>query len=241
MPKDEQVNDISIVIPIYNEEESISFLYRKLLNTLTALNRKYEIIFVDDGSTDGSLSILEELRKKDNALKIIKFGRNYGQTAAIDAGFKAAQGEVVVTMDGDLQNDPADIPRLLDELKKGFDCISGWRFPRKDSLMRRLLSWLADKLRRFILKDGVHDSGCTLKVFRRECLIGLNLYGDMHRFIPAILQWRGFKIGEVKVSHYYRIYGKTKYRLGRIFRGLVDLLILRLFSHPAYKIDEKYH
>ncbi len=221
--------DISIVIPAFNEANCIKMLYEKIIAVLGGLNKSFEIIYVDDGSCDGTDRILKDLAANDHRLKAIIFRRNFGQTAALDAGIKSAQGKIIVTMDADLQNDPADIPRLIDELSKGYDCVSGWRYPRRDSFMRNLLSRLADKLRRFIVNDGIHDSGCTLKAYKKDCFNNLNLYGEMHRFIPAILKRRGIKIGKVKVTHHSRIKGKSKYSLTRLVKGSLDLLVLRFW------------
>lgn len=228
---------ISIVIPVFNEALCVKELYEKNISVLKKINKSFEIILVDDGSTDNSLKIMKELALADNRIKVIVFRKNFGQTAALDAGLKASSGKVIVTMDADLQNDPSDIPRLLEELDKGFDCISGWRYPRRDSFLRNSLSWLADKLRHFIINDSIHDSGCTLKAFKRECFDNLNLYGEMHRFIPAILSCRGFKIGEIKVKHFPRKKGRTKYNHTRIIKGLLDLLLLRFWmSYSARPI-----
>lgn len=225
-----QAIELSVVIPVYNEADNIKPLYKELKRTLDSLNKIYEIIYTDDGSNDSTTDILGELSAADDNLKVVVLRRNFGQTAALDAGIKNSTGNTIVTMDADLQNDPADIPKLIFELDNGYDCVSGWRYPRNDPFMKKFLSRLADKLRRFILKDNIHDSGCTLKAFRRECFDGLNLFGDTHRFIPAILHWKGFKIGEIKVNHRPRVYGKSKYRFGRVFRGLIDLLVLRFWN-----------
>jgi len=221
--------DISVVVPVYNEAKNIYELFHSLNGVLEKTNRAYQIIFVDDGSRDDSLKMLKDLKKKEANLKVIALRRNYGQTAAIDAGIKSSSGKVIITIDGDLQNDPQDIPNLLRELEKGYDVVSGWRYQRNDSFIRDALSKLAYLLREFILADKVHDSGCTLKAFRRECFDGLNLYGEMHRFIPAVLAWKGFSIGEVKVSHQARRYGKSKYSLTRVIKGFLDLLVLRFW------------
>jgi len=212
--------DLSIVIPVYNEENNVKILHQKIVDVCNRLGKSYEIIFVDDGSQDKTLENLKRL----NNLKIICLRKNCGQTAAMDAGFKEAKGSVIITMDGDLQNDPEDIPKLLDKLDEGYDVVSGWRFERKDPFMKRFISRGANFLRKFFVSDGIHDSGCSLKAYRKECFESVDLYGVMHRFIPAILKWKGFKIAEVKVSHHPRHHGKTKYGWRRIVKGFVDMI-----------------
>ncbi|MDD4953552.1 MAG: glycosyltransferase family 2 protein [Candidatus Omnitrophica bacterium] len=222
--------DISVVIPVYDEAENIPVLYQSLKAVMEKLRKSYEIIYVDDGSTDSSAAILRGLSDKDNRVKAVIFRRNYGQTAALDAGIKAAKGSVIVTMDGDLQNDPEDIPFLLEKIyNKGYDVVSGWRYNRKDSALRWLLSRLAYLFRRMLLSDRVHDSGCTLKAYRKECFEGVALYAQMHRFIPAILTWKGFRVTEIRVRHHPRKKGKTKYNLSRLAKGVLDALVLRFW------------
>lgn len=229
---------ISIVIPVYNEEENILILHNELRNVMDKLNKSYEIIFIDDGSTDNSFKILEKLHKRYNNIKVIKFRNNFGQSAAISAGFSNARGSILVVMDADLQNDPKDIPKLLDKLEEDYDVVSGWRFERKDPFSKIFLSKLSNFLRRIITKENIHDSGCSLKAYKKECFADLELHGEMHRFIPTLLRWRGFKIGEVKVKHLPRKYGKSKYNYTRVFRGFVDLVNAKLWmdysTRPAY-------
>jgi len=212
--------DISIVIPVYNEFRTIPILYKRIKETMSSTLLQYEIIFINDGSTDDTLAVL----KKQKNVTVINFRRNFGQTAALDAGFKHAQGSVIITMDGDLQNDPADIPRLLTKLNKGYDVVSGWRVNRKDSIEKILFSKIADIMRHIFLSDTIHDSGCSLKAYRRECFVNFDLYGEMHRYIPALLGLKGFQIGEVPVHHYRRRYGQSKYNTTRLFKGFLDLL-----------------
>ncbi|MBT4277347.1 glycosyltransferase family 2 protein [Candidatus Falkowbacteria bacterium] len=214
---------LSVVIPCFNEEDSVKLLHSKILSVCENLNNSFEIIFINDGSTDNTLQKLKQLKP----IRIINFRKNFGQTAALDAGFKKAQGKIIIAMDGDLQNDPDDIPKLLKELsEKNYDVVSGWRKNRKDSLSKKIISRGANKLRKFFINEGIHDSGCTLKAYRKECLKNLNLYGEMHRFIPAILKWKGFKIGEIEVKHHSRIHGKTKYSWKRTVKGLLDMINL---------------
>ncbi len=231
--------ELSVVIPVYNEEENIYELYNKLRKVLPTLNKSYEIIFVDDGSKDNSFKILKSIHEKDNRVKIIKLRRNFGQTAALSAGFSYANGSIIVTMDADLQNDPEDIPVLLKKIEEGYDLVSGWRADRKDpfftkKLPSKLSNWLASKL------TGVqlHDFGCTLKAYRSEVVKNLNLYGEMHRFIPALASWMGASIAEVKVKHFPRKRGKSKYGIGRLIRGFLDLIVVKfLLSYSTRPIQ----
>lgn len=211
---------LSVVVPLYNEEGNVAELHRKIVEAVQKLGRPFEVIFVDDGSRDKTL---EEARNL-TPLKLIVFRKNFGQTAAFDAGFKAAQGEIVITLDGDLQNDPADIPLLLEKMKEGYDVVSGWRHKRQDPWSKKIPSRIANLLRKMLIHDNIHDSGCSLKAYKRECFNDVDLFGEMHRFIPALLQLEGYKVGEVKVSHHPRIHGVTKYNWKRGFKGFVDMV-----------------
>ncbi len=220
--------DISLVIPVYNEEENLEPLYRKIKEVMEPLEKEYEVIFVDDGSQDQSPQILDSLAREDPRVKVIHFRRNFGQTAALAAGFDLAQGEVVITMDADLQNDPADIPRLLAKMDEGYDVVSGWRRDRKDPYVSRILpstmaNWLISK----VTGVELHDYGCTLKAYSREVVKGLNLYGELHRFLPALASWMGVKIAEIPVNHHPRRFGKSKYGLTRTFRVILDLILVQ--------------
>lgn len=207
-------------MPVYNEAENIAELHRQILDVCKSLNNSFEIIFVDDGSYDGTFDNMLTLKP----LKIIKFRKNFGQTSALDAGIKAAVGGLIVTMDGDLQNDPRDISKLINKLDEGYDVVSGWRKNRKDTVMKRVFSRVARMLRRVLINDGIHDSGCTLKVYKRECFKGVDMYGEMHRFIPALLKLKGFKIGEVIVNHRPRTSGVSKYGISRSIKGFLDMV-----------------
>lgn len=209
----------SVIIPVYNEEDAVIPLFSELKKVMDQLNNAYEIIFIDDGSEDNTLGKLKSLRP----VKIVQFRKNFGQTAALDAGIKEARGEIIITLDGDGQNPPSEIPKLLNKLNEGYDLVSGWRYQRKDPLMKKFLSRGANFLRKYLVKDHIHDSGCTLKVYRQECFEGMTLYGEIHRFIPAMLAWRGFKVGEVKVEHRPRRGGKAKYGPKRIIKGFIDM------------------
>lgn len=225
--KDERV-EISIIVPILNEEENIRPLYSELTDTLSALNKRYEIIFIDDGSTDKGFEALACIQKEDTNVRVIQFRRNFGQTAALSAGFHYAHGDTIVTIDADLQNDPRDIPRLLERLEEGYDLVTGWRFDRKDPfLTRKLPSIIANNVISLITKVKLHDYGCTLKAFKREVVKNIRLYGEMHRFIPAIASWMGVSIAEVKVNHRARRAGKSKYGISRTIRVLLDLVTVK--------------
>ena len=211
---------ISVVVPLYNEEGNVTELHRRIKEACDALGKTYEIVFINDGSTDKTA---EEARGL-SPLKFIEFRKNFGQTAAFDAGIKNASGEIIITMDGDLQNDPGDIGLLLTEMEKGYDVVSGWRFKRKDTFMKKFFSRGANMLRKILIQDKIHDSGCSLKAYRHECFKEVDLFGEMHRFMPALLEMQGYRVGEVKVSHHPRIHGKTKYNWKRAIKGFVDMI-----------------
>ncbi len=218
---------VSVVVPLYNEEENVEELHGRLKAVLDSLGLEYEIIFVDDGSTDGTLPTLEKIQSGDNNLVTLSLRRNFGQTAAFAAGFDYARGDVVITMDGDLQNDPADIPKLLDAIRD-HDIVSGWRRKRKDPfLSRRLPSIMANWLISKVTGVDLHDYGCSLKAYRREVIKNLKLYGEMHRFIPAVAKWYGVKITEVETIHHPRLRGKSKYGISRTVRVVLDLITVK--------------
>ncbi len=225
--------DISIIVPAYNEEKNVPLLYEKITSVVRRMKRSYELIFIDDGSRDQTLARLTAISRSDPSVIIIKFRKNFGQTAAMDAGFKAARGRILIPMDADLQNDPEDIPRLVAKLNEGYDVVSGWRVNRRDSLAKHIISRGANLLRKLLLHDRIHDSGCTLKAYRRECFENLTLYGEMHRFIPAILSLRGFKVTELPVRHHPRAYGKTKYSFKRVLKGFLDMLVVTFWMRYA--------
>ncbi|MEM4254061.1 MAG: glycosyltransferase family 2 protein [Candidatus Woesearchaeota archaeon] len=222
--------EYSVVLPVYNEEGNINPLYAELTPVMHSLGNPYEIIFVDDGSTDHTFSVLRSLAQRDKRVRIVKFRRNFGQTAALDAGIKQSKGKILITLDADLQNDPKDIPRLLEKMKEGYDVVSGWRAKRKDAFSKKVFSKLANRLRRWLTGESIHDAGCTLKVYKRECFDNLTLYGEMHRYITTVLKYRGFKIGELSVNHRPRKFGKTKYNFKRIFKGFFDLLFIKFWN-----------
>lgn len=212
----------SVVVPIHDEEGNIKQLDLELRQVMDKLG-SYEIIYVNDGSKDHSLNELKKLKNK----VIVDLNRNYGQSIALDAGFKAAQGEIIITLDGDLQNDPQDIPKLLEKLQKdNLDVVAGWRKKRKDKSGIKILTRIGRLFRRILIKDPVHDTGCTLRVYRREAAKSLDLWGEMHRYILALLRWKGFTIGEVVVNHRPRGSGKTKYKYDKAFKGFIDLIYI---------------
>lgn len=224
--------EISVVIPIYNEEENLPILYEKLSSVLKNLEKNtgktYEIIFVNDGSKDKSWEIITDIASKDERVVGVNFRRNFGQTAAMSAGFEVARGEVIITMDGDLQNDPEDIPNLLQKIDEGYDIVSGWRKDRKDAFLSRTLpsriaNWLISKVTGVYL----HDYGCSLKAYKSEIAKNLDFYGEMHRFLPALSKPLGAKVIEIPVKHHPRIYGKSKYGISRTFKVILDLILVK--------------
>jgi glycosyltransferase involved in cell wall biosynthesis len=221
--------ELSVIIPVFNEQDNVRILFERLDDVLSGLNRTYEIIFVDDGSRDETFRRLEELHARHEHLRIIKLRRNFGQTPAMAAGFDAARGRVIVTMDGDLQNDPADIPRLLKEIERGYDVISGWRIHRRDVFLTRILpSRMANWLIGNFTGVRIHDYGCTLKAYRRSVIKNIHLYAEMHRFVPAMTTIAGARVGELAVSHHPRIHGRSKYGISRIGKVILDLLTVKL-------------
>lgn len=226
MSLSESTKDLSLVIPVYNEEENLRPLAAEIRQALSDTGLDYEVLFIDDGSKDGSFACLEELAAEDDHVFAIRFRRNYGQTAAFAAGFDHARGRVIVTLDADRQNDPADIPKLLAELDKGYDVVNGWRENRQDNLIRRFPSRVANWL--IAETSGVHlkDRGCSLRAFRAEVVRDLHLYGELHRFIPELVNFGGFSMSEVPVNHRARVAGTSKYGLSRTFRVILDLFTI---------------
>ncbi len=226
--------ELSVVIPIYNEQDNIEQLYRDLKQVLEGLAKSYEIVAVDDGSTDSSFEVLRELHRGDDLLKVVRLRRNFGQAAAFAAGFDRAVGEIIVSMDADLQFDPADISKLLDKISEGFDIVSGWRADRREAfLTRRLPSMAANWLISRITGVELHDSGCSLKAYRSEVIRNVRLYGELHRFIPALASSIGVHLAEVPVSHYPRRHGKSKYDLSRTLTVILDLLTVKFLLSYA--------
>ncbi len=227
---------ISVTVPICNEAGSIRELHERVRAALVAVNQPWELVLVNDGSTDGSEELLDQIATEDPRVKVVHFRRNFGQTAAMMAGFDFARGEIVIPMDGDLQNEPADIPLLLAKLKEGYDVVSGWRKDRQDNaLQRNLPSIMANHLISFVSGVRLHDFGCSLKAYRREVIEGVRLYGEMHRFLPIYAGWHGARITEVVVRHYARASGRSKYGLERVLKVLADLVTVKFLARFQQK------
>jgi glycosyltransferase involved in cell wall biosynthesis len=228
--------DLSVVIPIYNEKESVSKLYEELEKTLSKMPVSYEVLLVDDGSIDGTYEELKKIHSKNKLFKIIRFRRNFGQTPAMSAGFSFAGGDVIITLDADLQNDTRDIPLLLEKMNEGYDIVSGWRVNRKDkAVTRRLPSAVANKIISKLTGVHLHDYGCTLKAYSKEVINNVELYGEMHRYIPAIASWMGVRVAEVPVRHHSRKYGKSKYGVSRTIRVILDIITVKFLLSYSQK------
>ena len=223
--------DISVFIPVYNEEESLDILNNKIKESLEGTKYSYEIVYVDDGSSDKSFEILKSFAEANSNIKAIKFRRNFGQTAAMSAGIDAAEGDVLIPMDSDLQNDPADIPRLMEKIDEGYDVVSGWRKDRKDTFInRKLPSMIANKIISWLSGVNLHDYGCTLKAYKAEVLKDTRLYGELHRFIPICASWVGAKVTELPVNHHERQFGESKYGINRTFKVILDLILMKFLT-----------
>jgi len=235
MPNNSDASEVtfSVVIPLYNEEKSLTELHNRIILSLQSLSSNYELIFVDDGSTDNSFSVLKNLHKEDDRVKVIRFRKNFGKAAALSAGFKEATGKTIVTIDADLQDLPEEIPVLIKKIEEGYDLVSGWKFKRQDPLVRRVASRLFNSVTTFYTGVKIHDFNCGLKCYRREVTEEIELYGELYRYIPALASWKGFKVGEVKVNHQPRIHGKSKFGGERYVRGFFDLLtVIMLTKYP---------
>jgi len=232
-------NLISIVIPVYNESESIPLLIKEILKIMSSDKLNFEMLIINDGSSDNTLQVLNDLSLEIKELKVINLRKNYGQTAAMAAGFDHSQGQIIITLDGDLQNDPNDIPKLISNINEGYDLVCGWRIKRKDKLInRRIPSKIANKLIGKVTGVHLHDYGCSLKAFKKEIIKDIKLYGELHRFLPVLANIEGAKIKEIKVNHRHRKYGKSKYGIDRTFRVLMDLLTVwfmnKFLTRPMY-------
>ena len=227
---------LSIVVPVYDEEQNLVPLTDQLLATLTDLGRDFEIVFINDGSTDGSADVLDELAAGNERIRVVHFKRNFGQTSAMMAGLDFASGDIIIPIDADLQNDPADIPRLLERLDEGYDVVSGWRKDRKDDTLRRNLpSWIANRIISRISGVRLHDYGCTLKAYRRSIVEDIRLYGEMHRFLPVYASWSGARTTELPVNHHPRTAGRSKYGLKRVIKVPLDLLVVKFLGDYSQK------
>jgi len=239
--KDERRVDISVVVPVYNEEENLPILIPQLSKVLDPLAKSYEMIFVDDGSTDASRRILKEMASADSKIRVLGLKENCGETAAGAAGLKEARGDIVITIDADLQNDPRDIPRMLKYLKE-YDMVTGWREKREDSWVKRVTSRIANRIRNRLSGETIQDSGCTFRAYRRECLQDLKLYKGMHRFMPTLVRMEGYRVIEIPIAHHPRRFGVSKYTTwNRMWRAFVDLLAVRWMKsrHIRYEIEER--
>ena len=228
--------DISIVIPVYNEGQNIALLHGKLVSVLGTLTQDHEIVFVDDGSLDDTLSQLRKIAREDSKVKVLALSRNFGQTAALSAGIDFCKGKIIIPMDGDLQNDPEDIVPLLKKLQEGYDVVSGWRKDRKDPLLsRRLPSVIANKIISLLGGVRLHDYGCTMKAYRKDILKNIRLYGEMHRFIPIYAHWIGARVSEIPVHHYPRKFGASKYGMSRVLKVILDLMVVKFLLSYSQK------
>ena len=229
--------EISIVVPIYNERENLVLLDQEITKSIKPLNKSYEVILVDDGSTDGSSELIRVLQEKNSTIRLIRFGHNHGQTAAFAAGFNKARGDIIVTMDADLQNSPSDIPLLLTAIKD-YDVVCGWRHKRNDPWIKKISSKVANSVRNSLSDESIADTGCSLKAFRRECFKEIKLYNGMHRFFPTLMKMEGFSVTQVKVGHYPRIHGHSKYNIrNRLFASFKDLLAIRWMKKRQINYD----
>ena len=224
------MKSISVIIPLYNEKDSLTELYRGVVQELFSHSSDFEIIFVDDGSTDGSFEVLKELQGKDRRIKIIRFRRNFGKSSALSAGFRVAEGEVIVTMDADLQDRPSEMLKLLARLEEGWDLVSGWKRQRKDPWGKRLASRVFNRLTAFLTGVRLHDINCGFKAYRRKVIEEVKVYGEMHRYIPVLASYRGFRVDEVPIEHRARPHGKSKYGAGRLWGGFFDLLTVVMLT-----------
>ena len=234
----QQWADLSVVIPLYNEEESLKELHQQLRSTLGRLNLRYELLFIDDGSTDRSIQVLRDLRRNDKHVRIYRFRRNYGKSAALSVGFEKAQGNIIITMDADLQDDPAEIPALKRKLEEGYDLVSGWKKVRHDPITKTIPSRFFNFVTSVMTGVRLHDINCGLKAYRRDVVKSVNVYGELHRYVPVLAHWEGFKVGEMVVHHRARKFGKTKFGVGRFWKGFLDLLTVlfttRYFRRPLH-------
>ncbi len=229
--------EISIVVPVYNERENLVLLDQEITKSIKPLNKNYEVILVDDGSTDGSSELIRVLQEKNSTIRLIRFGHNHGQTAAFAAGFDKARGDIIITMDADLQNSPSDIPLLLTAIKD-YDVVCGWRHKRNDPWIKKISSKVANSVRNSLSDESIADTGCSLKAFRRECFKDIKLYNGMHRFFPTLMRMEGFSVTQVKVGHYPRIHGHSKYNIrNRLFASFKDLLAIRWMKKRQLNYD----
>ena len=236
-PTNPETIEVSIIVPVYNERENLVLLDQEITKSIKPLNKNYEVILVDDGSMDGSSELIRVLQEKNSTIRLIRFGHNHGQTAAFAAGFDKARGDIIVTMDADLQNSPSDIPLLLTAIKD-YDVVCGWRHKRNDPWIKKISSKVANSVRNSLSDESIADTGCSLKAFRRECFKDIKLYNGMHRFFPTLMKMEGFSVTQVKVGHYPRIHGHSKYNIrNRLFASFKDLLAIRWMKKRQINYD----
>jgi glycosyltransferase involved in cell wall biosynthesis len=222
--------DISIVIPVWNEEENIRPLCKRLNEVLRRMKKSYEIIFIDDGSTDRTLSAIKSVRSKDRRVRFVSFRRNFGKSAALSAGLSAVKGDFVITMDGDLQDEPAEIPNFIRKINEGYDMVVGWKYKRHDPMTKRIPSKFFNRMTSRVTGLKIHDSNCCFKTMRREVAKNLNIYGELHRYVPALAHWQGYRVTEMKVQHRPRAFGRSKYGMGRLVKGMLDLVTIKFLN-----------
>jgi len=222
--------EISIVVPLYNEQDNLEPLLERIQETLARLGRSFEVIFVDDGSTDESFQVIRRLSGRHETVRAVRFRKNHGKSAALAVGFQEARGEVIITMDADLQDDPEEIPNLLDKLEEGYDLVSGWKFKRHDPITKTLPSKLFNRVTCLISGIRIHDINCGLKAYRREVTESIQVYGELHRYLPVLAHWQGFRIAEIKVRHHPRLHGRSKFGAGRFVKGFLDLLTVTFLT-----------
>ena len=222
--------EISIVVPLYNEQDNLEPLVERIREVLSRLNRTYEIIFVDDGSTDGSFQVIQRLHERQDVIRAVRFRKNHGKSAALSIGFQEARGEVIITMDADLQDDPEEIPNLLSKLEEGYDLVSGWKRKRRDPVSKTLPSKVFNRVTCLISGIRIHDINCGLKAYRREVTESIRVYGELHRYLPVLAHWQGFRIAEIKVRHHPRLHGRSKFGAGRFVKGFLDLLTVTFLT-----------
>lgn len=222
--------EVSILVPLFNERDNLEPLLARIQEVMTPLGKRYEVFFVDDGSTDGSFQVLERLHAENDSVKVVQFRMNHGKSAALAIGFEHARGQVIVTMDADLQDDPAEIPNLLSKLDEGYDLVSGWKYKRQDPISKTIPSRLFNRVTSLISGIKIHDFNCGLKAYRREVTENIRVYGELHRYLPVLAQWKGFRVGEIKVHHHPRLHGKSKFGLSRFIKGFLDLLTVMFLT-----------
>ena len=223
---------LSLIIPVYNEQDNVLPLYNKLK---AVLEYDHELIFIDDGSKDNTYEILKNIQKKDSKLKIIRFRNNFGKSEALSKGFKHAKGDIIITMDGDLQDDPEEIPRFIEKIKEDYDLVVGWKYKRQDPLSKTIPSKFFNFLIKVLTGVKIHDSNCCFKAYKKEVVKNLKIYGELHRYIPSLVNWKGFKVTEIKVKHHKRLHGKSKYGFSRLLKGFLDLLTIKFLIKYSKK------